>query len=194
MPSFVCGINNGFFFFGGERKPLKGGKNVRWNNVVTNSKQHETAVNFPFKIRCLWKLGLILMVKFLCSLRCRCLKSRMTHIQRHSPPRKLFYSCFSFPVLSCWSMKRDNRKPQSLRIIYSTSIFADEREHVRHFLPKKRVIKKFLEASRCSRVKQRQRNVQKQCAARAPSCFSYCCFSPFSGLALHYFIFYLDKL
>ena len=34
---------------------------------------------------------------------------------------------------------------------------------------KKRVTKKFLEVSRCGRVKQRQRNVQKKCAARAPS-------------------------
>ena len=33
---------------------------------------------------------------------------------------------------------------------------------------KKRVTKKFLEVSRCGRVKQRQRNVQKKCAARAP--------------------------
>ena len=74
--------------------------------------------NFPIKIRCLWKLALILMAKFLCSLRCRCLKSRMTHIQRHSSRRKLFYSCFSFPVLSCWSMKRDNRKPQSLDLFH----------------------------------------------------------------------------
>ena len=31
----------------------------------------------------------------------------------------------------------------------------------------KRVTKKFLEVSRCSRAKQRQRNVQKKCAARA---------------------------
>ena len=31
----------------------------------------------------------------------------------------------------------------------------------------KRVTKKFLEVSRCSRAKQQQRNVQKQCAARA---------------------------
>ena len=31
----------------------------------------------------------------------------------------------------------------------------------------KRVTKKFLEVSRCSRAKQPQRNVQKQCAARA---------------------------
>ena len=37
-----------------------------------------------------------------------------------------------------------------------------EREHVRHFLQKK-----FLEVSRCGRAKQRQRNVQKKCAARA---------------------------
>ena len=57
-------------------------------------------------------------------------------------------------------MKRDNRKPQSLRIIYSTSIFADEQEHVRHFL-KNLVTKKFLKASRCSRETQRQRNVPK---------------------------------
>ena len=33
--------------------------------------------------------------------------------------------------------------------------------------PKKRVAKKFLEVSHCSRAKQRQRNVQKKCAARA---------------------------
>ena len=31
----------------------------------------------------------------------------------------------------------------------------------------KRVTKKFLDVSRCSRAKQRQRNVQKKCAARA---------------------------
>ena len=31
----------------------------------------------------------------------------------------------------------------------------------------KRVTKKFLEVSCCSRAKQRQRNVQKKCAARA---------------------------
>ena len=37
----------------------------------------------------------------------------------------------------------------------------------------KRVTKKFLEVSRCSRAKQRQRNVQKkQCAARAKLLFS----------------------
>ena len=30
-----------------------------------------------------------------------------------------------------------------------------------------RVTEKFLEVSRCSRAKQRQRNVQKKCAARA---------------------------
>ena len=31
----------------------------------------------------------------------------------------------------------------------------------------KRVTKKFVEVSRCSRAKQRQRNVQKKCPARA---------------------------
>ena len=36
---------------------------------------------------------------------------------------------------------------------------------------KKRVTKKFLEVSRCSRAKQRQRNVQKKCAARAKFLF-----------------------
>ena len=35
----------------------------------------------------------------------------------------------------------------------------------------KRVTKKFLEGSRCSRAKQRQRNVQKNCAARATLLF-----------------------
>ena len=36
---------------------------------------------------------------------------------------------------------------------------------------KKRVTMKFLEVSRCSRAKQRQRNVQKKCAARAKLLF-----------------------
>ena len=37
--------------------------------------------------------------------------------------------------------------------------------------PKKRVTKKFLEVSRCSCAKQRQRNLQKKCAARAKLLF-----------------------
>ena len=36
----------------------------------------------------------------------------------------------------------------------------------------KRVTRKFLEVSRCSRAKQQQRNVQKKCAARAK--FFFC--------------------
>ena len=36
----------------------------------------------------------------------------------------------------------------------------------------KRVTKKFLEVLRCSRAKQRQRNVPKKCAARAKLLFS----------------------
>ena len=35
----------------------------------------------------------------------------------------------------------------------------------------KRVTRKFLEVSRCRRAKQRQRNVQKKCAARAKMVF-----------------------
>ena len=35
----------------------------------------------------------------------------------------------------------------------------------------KHVTKKFLEVSRCSRAKQRQRNVQKKCAARVKLLF-----------------------
>ena len=35
----------------------------------------------------------------------------------------------------------------------------------------KRVTKKFLEVSRCSHAKQRQRNVQKKCAAHAKLLF-----------------------
>ena len=42
-------------------------------------------------------------------------------------------------------------------------------EHTYEISSKKRVTKKFLEVSRCGRVKLRQRNVQKKCAARAPS-------------------------
>ena len=37
--------------------------------------------------------------------------------------------------------------------------------------PKKRVAKKFLEVSHCSRAKQRQRNVQKKGAERAKFLF-----------------------
>ena len=43
-----------------------------------------------------------------------------------------------------------------------------EQEHVRHFLHK--TCKQ--EVSRCSRAKQRQRNVQKKCAARAKLFFA----------------------
>ena len=42
-----------------------------------------------------------------------------------------------------------------------------EQEHVYEISPIKLVTKKFLEVSRCSRAKQRQRNVQKKCDARA---------------------------
>ena len=35
----------------------------------------------------------------------------------------------------------------------------------------KRLTKKFLEVSRCTRAKQRQRNVQKKCTARAKLLF-----------------------
>ena len=60
----------------------------------------------------------------------------------------------------------------------------------------KRVTKKFLEVSRCSRAKQRQRNVQKKCAARAKLLFLL--IRPFftilrrclRRLALHDFIFF----
>ena len=48
-------------------------------------------------------------------------------------------------------------------------------------------IKKFLKVSRCGRAKQRQRNAQKKCAARAKLLFLLIrlivVFSPFSGVA-----------
>ena len=56
----------------------------------------------------------------------------------------------------------------------------------------KRVTKKFLEVSRCSRAKQRQRNVQKKCAAPAKLLFCYLnillFFTVHRRLALHDFI------
>ena len=67
----------------------------------------------------------------------------------------------------------------------------------------KRVTKKFLEVSRCSRAKQRQRNVPKKCAARAKLFLlirPIVVFHRFSDvaclprLALHDFIFCLNKL
>ena len=62
-----------------------------------------------------------------------------------------------------------------------------EKEHVRHFLLKlKRITRKFLEVSRWSRAKQRQRNVQKKCVARAKLPLlirpAYCCFHLFTAL------------
>ena len=44
-------------------------------------------------------------------------------------------------------------------------------ENTYNIFSKKNVTKKFLEVSRCSRAKQRQRNVQKKCAARAKLLF-----------------------
>ena len=51
----------------------------------------------------------------------------------------------------------------------------------------KRVTKKFLEVSRCSRAKQRQRNVQKKVCYTCKVAIllirpTYCCFSPFFGV------------
>ena len=50
----------------------------------------------------------------------------------------------------------------------------------------KRVTKKFVEVLRCSRAKQRQRNVQES-VLHGQSCFfankTYCYFLPFSGVA-----------
>ena len=65
----------------------------------------------------------------------------------------------------------------------------------------KRLAKKFLEASRCSREKQRQRNVQKKCAAPAkllfllirPVIIFYRSLALPSRLALHDFIFCLNR-
>ena len=57
-------------------------------------------------------------------------------------------------------------------------------------------MKRFLEVSRCSRAKQRQRNVQKKCAARANLLLlirPFVVFSTFSGVAVaafHYTILY----
>ena len=61
----------------------------------------------------------------------------------------------------------------------------------------KRVTKKFLEVSRCSRAKQRQRNVQKKCAARAKLLLlirPIVVFHHVRALALHDFILCLNKL
>ena len=44
-------------------------------------------------------------------------------------------------------------------------------ENTYNIFSKKRVTKKFLEVSRRSRAKQRQRNVQKKCAAHAKLLF-----------------------
>ena len=44
-------------------------------------------------------------------------------------------------------------------------------ENTYDIFSKKRVTKKFLEVSRCSRAKQRKKNVQKKCAASAKLLF-----------------------
>ena len=66
----------------------------------------------------------------------------------------------------------------------------------------KRVTRKFLEVSCCSRAKQRQRNVQKKCAARSkllflliiPIVVSTVLRGCLRRLALYDFIFCLNKL
>ena len=64
----------------------------------------------------------------------------------------------------------------------------------------KRVTKKVLEVSRCSRGKQRQRNIQIKCAARAKLLLLirpivvFHRFPALHALALHDFIFCLNKL
>ena len=65
----------------------------------------------------------------------------------------------------------------------------------------KRVTRKFLEVSRCSRAKHRQRNVQKKGSARAKLVFCqldllifFGCFRCRRRLALHDFTFCLSKL
>ena len=66
----------------------------------------------------------------------------------------------------------------------------------------KSVTKKFVEVSRCSRAKQRQRNVQKKCAARAKLLFCQLDLLLFftvlrrclRSLAVHEFIYFLKKL
>ena len=63
-----------------------------------------------------------------------------------------------------------NATGHQCKVKMSGSEKKSERELVRHFLPK-RVTGKFLEVSRCSRAKQRQRNVQKKFAARAKLLF-----------------------
>ena len=67
---------------------------------------------------------------------------------------------------------------------------------------KRSVTKKFLEVSSCIRAKQRQRNVQKKCAARAkvalllirPIVVFFSSFSLPPSLSIHDFIFCLNKL
>ena len=49
-------------------------------------------------------------------------------------------------------------------------MFKSEREHVRHFLQKNVQLRSFWKFN-VSRAKQRQRNVQKKCAARAKLVF-----------------------
>ena len=54
-----------------------------------------------------------------------------------------------------------------------------EQHRVRHFLHRTCNYRKFLEVSRCGRAKQRQRNVQEKCAARAKFfCLFVCLFRP----------------
>ena len=75
-----------------------------------------------------------------------------------------------------------------------------EQERIRYFLHKT-CTRRFLEISRCSRAKQRQRNVQKKCVARAKLFFLlirptdfWGCFCCRRGLVLHDFISCLSRL
>ena len=57
--------------------------------------------------------------------------------------------------------KMRNASGHQYKVKISGSEKKSEREHVTRFPPKKRVTKKFLDVSRCSRAKQRQQNVPK---------------------------------
>lgn len=114
-----------FFFWRRRAETLEGGQEcsleqccnqfeTTWVSCDAECKSELLFVlfNFPFKIRCLWKLALILMVKFLCSLRCRCLNKRWLTSNVTHPVVNSFIRVFHFLfwAVEVWSATTGNHK------------------------------------------------------------------------------------
>ena len=70
-----------------------------------------------------------------------------------------------------WKSNMRNASGHQCEVKWAAVCEKEVNENTYDISSKKSVTKKFLEVSRCSRAKQRQKNVQKKCAARAKLLF-----------------------